>query len=61
MWKCAKCRTKMQDNDCQWESSLYSPNYDEYMLCETCGQQEEDAIEKAGTNDLPELLASYRY
>lgn len=30
-----------------------------HVLCEHCGQLEEEAIEVAGTNDLPDLLASY--
>lgn len=43
-----------------WESSLYNPGIS-IDLCMSCGEKEEMAIEVAGTNDIPELLATYKF
>lgn len=50
---CAKCGKPM---GVEWVSSLYGSNH---LLCEDCEYNEECMIEDSGTNDLPELLASY--
>lgn len=41
-------------------SGVYCPEGPEYLLCMACYRAEEDAIERAGTNDLPDRLAGYR-
>ena len=55
---CACCEADCTTN--QWVSGLYNPNDRDIILCEYCGEQEEKAIEHKGTNDIPELLATYR-
>ena len=55
---CARCGTRIKDGDCTGESQLYSPER-AYTLCEPCWLKEDAEIEDAGTNKLPELLATY--
>ena len=42
----------------RWLSSLYAPVLAE--LCVPCGEKEEVEIDRLGTNDIPELLATYQ-
>lgn len=43
----------------QCGSSLFGSN-PEQVLCIFCSQAEENAIDKEGTNNIPQLLQSYR-
>lgn len=56
MFKCALCKCSIHHGELQWDSSLYGSNH---LLCESCGESEERAIQDPGTNDLPELLKQY--
>lgn len=55
--KCAACKTVI-DDAVMVDSGLYGSRH---YLCEGCGDAEEKAVEIAGTNDLPKLLATYHY
>jgi hypothetical protein len=53
---CARCNRMIKQGDLEWQSSLYGSKH---ILCEKCGQKEEEAVESAGSNEIPELLAKY--
>ena len=55
---CCACGHQIRFPEPEWESSLYS-NGVKYLLCEPCGFTEEREINRAGTNNIPELLATY--
>ena len=53
---CPRCKQRsLVRSDCG-ESGLYKSNHE---ICEPCFHAEWDEIEEAGTNNLPERLASY--
>ena len=54
---CAACRCMM--GNVQWVSSVYSP-HKRYLLCESCGENEEVMIEQKGSNGIPELIWLYQ-
>ncbi len=56
---CARCRRFVRDMECQGESGIYSVNRS-FMLCEPCFDAEDKQIDRAGTNDIPELVEEYR-
>ena len=56
--RCACCRKVIKFPEAQVESQLYCRSY-QFILCESCGENEEKAIEEKGTNDIPELLNTY--
>ena len=54
--KCAYCGDGFRGKS--HVSSLYGSNG--VLLCKSCGNAEERAIEEEGTNDVPWLLRQYR-
>jgi hypothetical protein len=60
MTTCDCCGVEIRFPQTECESQLYSPHH-AYTLCEFCSRKEDSEVEKAGTNNLPELLATYRY
>lgn len=64
MKQCACCGTTFRPGELQCYSGLYTGAAGEYgehhiLLCESCSEVEEEVVERHGTNDLPELLATY--
>lgn len=58
---CANCRCNLDLIEATGDSALYRPGEkDEIELCEPCFFLEDDAIEEAGTNNLPERLKHYQ-
>lgn len=55
---CSRCGRPLRNVKCTGESQLYSPNK-AYELCEPCWLKEDSEIEEAGTNNLPDILATY--
>lgn len=53
---CAKCGCTIHLGELEVISSLYGSNH---VLCKTCGDVEEKLRQSEGSNDLPDLLASY--
>lgn len=56
---CPRCSWIIFRGETRGESGIYGSS-DIPDLCEPCFFDEEDEIEAAGTNDLPETLARYR-
>jgi hypothetical protein len=58
---CAGCGADLDLEEVTFVSQLYNPtDEDDFILCEMCGEDEEDAVNEAGTNELPSLLERYR-
>lgn len=55
---CARCGRAIKEGECTGESQLYSPRR-AFILCEPCWLKEDAEVEEAGTNNLPDLLATY--
>lgn len=55
---CASCKGWRGSRSASGESQLYSPNRP-FILCEPCWLDEDDMVDEAGTNDLPDVLARY--
>jgi hypothetical protein len=55
--RCCACGTTIRFPATEYESALYSPV--QYLLCEPCGEREEQEITRQGTNNIPELLNTY--
>lgn len=60
MMVCACCGFDFLSGAVRVRSLLLGASSD-MRLCVVCANKEEDAIEKADTNDLPDLLATYKY
>ncbi len=56
---CPRCSNKIFIGQPTGESQIYR-SHGIPDLCEPCWMDEDDEIELAGTNDLPETLAWYR-
>lgn len=56
---CPRCSTHIPSRATTGESQIYG-SHDIPDLCEPCWMDEDEEIELAGTNDLPETLAWYR-
>ena len=57
--KCAGCGATFAPGEMRCYSQLYAPGGDKILLCQACSDTEEECVEMCGTNDCPELLASY--
>lgn len=57
---CPGCGADLSNVIATGESSVYNPGGSRLILCEPCFFAEDEAIDLAGTNDLPDRLASYR-
>ena len=57
---CAGCGAFIRDARATGESGIYFPGNKAILLCEPCFLAEDDAIEAAGTNNLPDRLARYQ-
>lgn len=57
---CASCCCLLAGLQCTGYSGIYNPSGPEIELCEPCFFTEDEKIEAAGTNNLPEELARYR-
>lgn len=53
---CPRCKPRRLDHNNYGESGIYRSRH---RLCLSCFDDEDKEIEQAGTNDLPETLASY--
>ena len=56
---CPRCSSRIVAGAATGESGIYM-SHDVPDLCEQCFFDEENEIEMAGTNDLPDTLAWYR-
>lgn len=56
---CPRCSNLIRQGETRGESSIYG-SHAIPDLCEQCFLDEDEEIEAAGTNDLPETLAWYR-
>lgn len=57
---CANCGCYIGNATATGVAGLYDPNGPDILLCEPCFFAEEDAVEAAGTNNLPDRLARYK-
>lgn len=60
---CDRCDCVLKDyhgrmipGECLCDSQLYGSNH---ILCRKCSRFEDEQVDEAGTNNLPQLLASY--
>lgn len=53
---CPRCKLRRLDRNNYGESGIYRSRH---RLCSDCFDDEDKEIEAAGTNDLPDTLASY--
>ena len=56
---CPRCSNLIRSGEARGESAIYG-SHDIPDLCEQCFSDEEEEIEQAGTNNLPDTLAWYR-
>ncbi len=56
MLVCPRCKKRSLNPRSYGESGLYRSNH---ILCVDCFHEEDAEIEREGTNNLPERLASY--
>ena len=55
---CARCCKSIRPDETTGESGLYSPSRS-FTLCEPCFFAEDAEIEEKGTNNMPDVIASY--
>lgn len=61
MKTCARCGFRIGDSESTGQSLIYDPNSEAPIeLHEGCLFEEEQEIEEAGTNNLPQTLAKYK-
>jgi hypothetical protein len=58
IYRCAMCDYEFKRRDLRCCSGLYGSAG--IQLCKFCYEDERELIDRRGTNDIPEVLASYR-
>lgn len=56
---CSSCGFAFLPYETQTYSMLFGAA-NQYLLCPSCARTEQEMVEVYGTNDIPDLLATYR-